>query len=308
MEPLRALGIEPAIGHAAANVPAGAEVVYSSAVARRRTPSAASAAAAAAPLRAARADRRAEALPRRLRRRTARPRPPAMIVHVLRGCGLDPAYAVGGELRSTGLNADWGAGEWIVIEADESDRSLLNYEPEIAVLTNAELDHHSTYSSRLDLERDVRRVHRPRAHRGRLGPARAAGDRRRRGRGRALRRRDCPSSRPPGARFSWRGRRGAARGARAAQRRQRRRRAHAPAPPPAPIPPGRRGDRRLSGRAPAHGAARRDALPGPGSTTTTPTTRRRWRPRSPAARVTAATAAGRRLPAAPLLAHARARA
>jgi UDP-N-acetylmuramate--alanine ligase len=65
---------------------------------------------------------------------------------------MDPAYAVGGELRSTGLNADWGTGEWIVIEADESDRSLLNYQPEIAVLTNAELDHHSTYSSRLDLD------------------------------------------------------------------------------------------------------------------------------------------------------------
>ena len=39
-----------------------------------------------------------------------------------------------------------------MIEADESDRSLLNYTPEIAVLTNADLDHHSTYSSRLDLE------------------------------------------------------------------------------------------------------------------------------------------------------------
>jgi UDP-N-acetylmuramate--alanine ligase len=76
-----------------------------------------------------------------------------MVVHILRGCGMDPAYAVGGELRSTGLNADWGEGEWIVIEADESDRSLLNYTPEIAVLTNSELDHHATYSSRLDLER-----------------------------------------------------------------------------------------------------------------------------------------------------------
>ncbi len=75
-----------------------------------------------------------------------------MIAHVLRGCGLDPAYVVGGALQDTGLNADWGTGEWIVIEADESDRSLLNYEPEIAVLTNAELDHHSTYTSRLDLE------------------------------------------------------------------------------------------------------------------------------------------------------------
>jgi UDP-N-acetylmuramate--alanine ligase len=150
MEPLRALGIEPAIGHAAANVPAGAEVVYSSAVAPEN------------PERAG-----AEVLLHRsellaqisqLKRCLAvsgaagKTTTTAMIVHVLIGCGMDPAYAVGGELSSTGLNADWGSGEWIVIEADESDRSLLNYMPEIAVLTNSELDHHSTYSSRLDLE------------------------------------------------------------------------------------------------------------------------------------------------------------
>ena len=76
----------------------------------------------------------------------------AMVVHALRGAGADPAYVVGGELRSTGSNAGWGAGEWIVIEADESDRSLLSLDPDIAVLTNAELDHHSTYASLHELE------------------------------------------------------------------------------------------------------------------------------------------------------------
>ncbi|MBV9000028.1 MAG: UDP-N-acetylmuramate--L-alanine ligase, partial [Solirubrobacterales bacterium] len=80
----------------------------------------------------------------------------AMIVHVLQACDLDPAYVVGGELRDTGANAGWGAGEWIVVEADESDRSLLRLDPEIAVLTNAELDHHTTYGSRLDLEDTLR--------------------------------------------------------------------------------------------------------------------------------------------------------
>jgi UDP-N-acetylmuramate--alanine ligase len=79
-----------------------------------------------------------------------------MIVHVLERCDLDPAYVVGGELRGTGANAGWGAGEWIVVEADESDRSLLRLVPEIALLTNAELDHHATYSSRLDLEETLR--------------------------------------------------------------------------------------------------------------------------------------------------------
>jgi UDP-N-acetylmuramate--alanine ligase len=69
---------------------------------------------------------------------------------------MDPAYAVGGELRDTDSNAGWGTGEWIVVEADESDRSLLKLTPEIAVLTNAELDHHSTYSSLLELEQTLR--------------------------------------------------------------------------------------------------------------------------------------------------------
>jgi UDP-N-acetylmuramate--alanine ligase len=69
---------------------------------------------------------------------------------------MDPSYVIGGELRATGANAGWGTGEWLVVEADESDRSLLALSPEIAVLTNAELDHHSTYSSRLDLEATLR--------------------------------------------------------------------------------------------------------------------------------------------------------
>ena len=55
-------------------------------------------------------------------------------------------------MRSTGSNAGWGAGEWLVVEADESDRSLLKLDRRVAVLTNAELDHHATYSSRRDVE------------------------------------------------------------------------------------------------------------------------------------------------------------
>ncbi|MDQ1741378.1 MAG: UDP-N-acetylmuramate--alanine ligase, partial [Pseudonocardiales bacterium] len=76
----------------------------------------------------------------------------SMLVHALRGAGADPGYLVGGEVRSTGSNAGWGEGEWLIVEADESDRSLLKLSPEIAVLTNAELDHHATYSSRRDVD------------------------------------------------------------------------------------------------------------------------------------------------------------
>jgi len=77
-------------------------------------------------------------------------------VHALIGAGLDPAYLVGGEVRSTGTNAAWGDGPWLVVEADESDRSLLKLDPGIAVLTNAELDHHTTYASLRDVHETFR--------------------------------------------------------------------------------------------------------------------------------------------------------
>ena len=67
----------------------------------------------------------------------------SMAAHALRGAGRDPAFLIGGELRSAGTNAAWGAGEWAVIEADESDRSFLKLAREVAVITNIELDHHS---------------------------------------------------------------------------------------------------------------------------------------------------------------------
>jgi UDP-N-acetylmuramate--alanine ligase len=154
-ELLRARGINPVTGHRAENVPKGAEVVYSTAVPPEN------------PERQAAGGRelhRSELLAQIAALRCClavtgthgKTTTAAMIVHVLRACGLDPAYVVGGELRGTGTNAGWGAGEWIVVEADESDRSLLRLDPQVAVLTNAELDHHATYNSRLDLEEALR--------------------------------------------------------------------------------------------------------------------------------------------------------
>jgi UDP-N-acetylmuramate--alanine ligase len=153
---LRQRAVEPLIGpHAAVNVPEGAQVVYSTAVAPDN-PERAVARGPGGGGELHRADLLAEIAA--LRRCLAvtgthgKTTTTAMVAHVLAGCGMDPAYVVGGELRSTGANAGWGEGEWIVIEADESDRSLLKLHPEIAVLTNAELDHHSTYASLLDLQ------------------------------------------------------------------------------------------------------------------------------------------------------------
>ena len=98
-----------------------------------------------------------------------------MLVHALRGCGMDPGYLVGGAVRSTGSNAGWGTGEWLVVEADESDRSLLKLAPGIAVLTNAELDHHTTYASQRDVDETFRAfLGARRSRRGGLGPPGAA--------------------------------------------------------------------------------------------------------------------------------------
>jgi UDP-N-acetylmuramate--alanine ligase len=160
LEELRAAGIAPVVGHDAAHLPEGegVELVYSTAVPEDNPERAAAAA------RGVRQLHRGELLAEvaALKRCIAitgthgKTTTSAMLVHVLRECGLDPAYLVGGELRDTGDNAGWGTGEWIVVEADESDRSLLLLRPEIAVLTNLELDHHSTYGSRLDLEDTAR--------------------------------------------------------------------------------------------------------------------------------------------------------
>jgi UDP-N-acetylmuramate--alanine ligase len=74
-----------------------------------------------------------------------------MIAFVLSELGLDPAWLVGGEIGQLGGNA--GAGEgWLVVEGDESDRTVERLRPQIAVVTNVELDHHSTFASVAEVE------------------------------------------------------------------------------------------------------------------------------------------------------------
>ena len=143
-----------AVPHDAANVPDGAELVYSSAIPPGNPERA------VAREKGLRELHRADLLGEitRLKPTVAvtgthgKTTTSSMLVHALRGCGLDPSYLVGGEVRSTGSNAGWGAGEWLVVEADESDRSLLKLAPRVAVLTNAELDHHATYASQRDVD------------------------------------------------------------------------------------------------------------------------------------------------------------
>ncbi|HEX6458198.1 MAG TPA: UDP-N-acetylmuramate--L-alanine ligase [Thermoleophilaceae bacterium] len=151
---LREIGIEPVVGHDAANVPEGAEVVVSTAIA---DDNAELAAARAAGLRVL---HRGELLGEvsRLKRCLAvagthgKTTTASMTAHAMVECGHRPAYLVGGEVRTTGTNASWGQGDWVVVEADESDRSFLRLQPDVAVVTNVELDHHTTYRTLPEVE------------------------------------------------------------------------------------------------------------------------------------------------------------
>ncbi|HSZ13498.1 MAG TPA: UDP-N-acetylmuramate--L-alanine ligase [Solirubrobacteraceae bacterium] len=71
----------------------------------------------------------------------------SMIAHALRAAGMRPGWLVGAPIGGGLANAEWGEGEWLVVEADESDRSMLSLSVEVALLTNVELDHHATFSS-----------------------------------------------------------------------------------------------------------------------------------------------------------------
>src|SRR6187397_3545364 len=70
----------------------------------------------------------------------------AMIAFVLDRLGLDPSFLIGGEIPQLGGNARAGEG-WLVVEGDESDRTISSLRPEIAVVLNVDLDHHATFGS-----------------------------------------------------------------------------------------------------------------------------------------------------------------
>jgi UDP-N-acetylmuramate--alanine ligase len=143
------------IGHDGANVPPGEdlELVYSSAV------PAENAERVAARERGLRERSRAELLGEltALRRTIAvagthgKTTTSAMVVHALRAAGLDPGWLIGGTIGAGLANSHWSEREWLVVEADESDRSMLSLDVEVAVVTNVELDHHATFSSIVEL-------------------------------------------------------------------------------------------------------------------------------------------------------------
>src|SRR5882672_1177138 len=74
----------------------------------------------------------------------------SLVASVLAEGGLDPTFVIGGRLEAAGSNARLGAGEFIVVEADESDASFLYLQPTLAVVTNIDADHMETYDQSLD--------------------------------------------------------------------------------------------------------------------------------------------------------------
>jgi UDP-N-acetylmuramate--alanine ligase len=144
-------GIPVSIGHDASNVPDGAEVIVSSAIAPDNPEVS----------RARVTKKRAELLAELVELRPSivvagahgKTTTSGMIAFVLKRLGRDPAYLIGGEIPQLGGNAAAGDG-WLVAEGDESDRTLELLRPRVAVLTNVELDHHATFAS----EAEVREV------------------------------------------------------------------------------------------------------------------------------------------------------
>ena len=71
----------------------------------------------------------------------------SMLALMLVEAGLRPSFLIGGEVNEIGTNAVWDEGEWLVVEADESDGTFLALVPDIAVVTNVEADHLDHYGS-----------------------------------------------------------------------------------------------------------------------------------------------------------------
>ncbi|MFD2301255.1 UDP-N-acetylmuramate--L-alanine ligase [Paracidovorax citrulli] len=144
---LAALGIATHVGHAAAHIE-GADAVVTSTAVQSDNPEVIAARERKIPV-VPRALMLAELM--RLKRGIAiagthgKTTTTSLVTSVLAEAGLDPTFVIGGRLNSAGANAKLGQGEYIVVEADESDASFLNLLPVMAVVTNIDADHMETY-------------------------------------------------------------------------------------------------------------------------------------------------------------------
>ena len=147
LQRLARLGIQTCIGHAAQNI-AGADAVVTSTAVQQDNPEVLAAREKRIPI-VPRAVMLAELM--RLKQGIAiagthgKTTTTSLVTSVLAEAGLDPTFVIGGKLNSAGANAKLGSGDYIVVEADESDASFLNLLPVMAVVTNIDADHMETY-------------------------------------------------------------------------------------------------------------------------------------------------------------------
>ncbi len=147
MQRLSALGIQTKVGHAAKNI-MGADAVVTSTAVQADNPEVMAAHEKWIPV-VPRAVMLAELM--RLKQGIAiagthgKTTTTSLVASVLAQGGLDPTFVIGGRLISAGANAKLGAGDYIVVEADESDASFLNLNPIMSVVTNIDADHMETY-------------------------------------------------------------------------------------------------------------------------------------------------------------------
>jgi UDP-N-acetylmuramate--alanine ligase len=144
---LASLGIRIAIGHDAAHI-AGAEAVVTSTAVKGDNPEVIAARAKRIPV-VPRAVMLAELM--RLKQGIAiagthgKTTTTSLVTSALAEAGVDPTFVIGGRLNAAGANSRLGSGDYIVVEADESDASFLNLTPVMAVVTNIDADHMDTY-------------------------------------------------------------------------------------------------------------------------------------------------------------------
>ncbi len=144
---LQGLGIQTFVGHSAANV-TGADAVVTSTAVQADNPEVVVAHQRKIPV-VPRAMMLAELM--RLKQGIAiagthgKTTTTSLVASVLAEGGLDPTFVIGGRLNSAGANARLGGGDYIVVEADESDASFLNLMPVMSVVTNIDADHMETY-------------------------------------------------------------------------------------------------------------------------------------------------------------------
>ncbi len=144
---LQSLGIQTYVGHNAANI-VGADAVVTSTAVHADNPEVVAAHVKLIPV-VPRAVMLAELM--RLKTGVAiagthgKTTTTSLVASVLAEAGMDPTFVIGGKLNSAGANAKLGSGDYIVVEADESDASFLNLLPIMAVVTNIDADHMDTY-------------------------------------------------------------------------------------------------------------------------------------------------------------------